>query len=281
MTNLDNILKSRDITLSTKVHLVKAMVFPVVMYGCESWTIKKAGPKGEGDDRGWDGWMESLTRWMWVWVNSRSWWWTGRPGMLWFMGLQRIGHDWATELNWTECLRIDAFELWCWIRLFRVPWTVRRSNQSILKRSVLGVHWKDWCWSWNSNTLATWCKQLIHLKRPGCWGRLRTGVEGDDRGWDGWMASPTQWTWVWVDSGSWWRTGRPGVLQSMGLQRVRHDWATTETETSYQISAPRLCSHLNLITSFKVPSPNTASLGNSVQDMNRSEEHTSELQSLV
>ena len=92
--------------------------------------------------------------------------------------------------------------------------------------SVLGVHWKDWCWSWNSNTLATWCKGLTHLKRPWCWERLRAGGEGDDRGWDGWMASPTQWTRVWVNSGSWWGTGRPGVLQSMGLQRVRYDWAT-------------------------------------------------------
>ena len=80
------------------------------------------------------------------------------------------------------------------------------------RRSVLGVHWKDWCWSWNSNTLATWCEELTHLKRPWCWDRLRAGGEGDDRGWDGWMASLTRWTWVWVDSGSWWWTGRPGVL---------------------------------------------------------------------
>ena len=70
------------------------------------------------------------------------------------------------------------------------------------RRSVLGVHWRDWCWSWNSNTLATWCGELTHLKRPWCWERLRTGGEGDDRGWDGWMASPTQWTWVWVNSRS-------------------------------------------------------------------------------
>ena len=93
-------------------------------------------------------------------------------------------------------------------------------------RSVLGVHWKDWCWSWNSNTLATWCKELTHLKRPCCWERLRAGGEADDRGWDGWMASPTQWTWVWVDSGSWWWTERPGVLWFMGSQRVGHDWTT-------------------------------------------------------
>ena len=93
-------------------------------------------------------------------------------------------------------------------------------------RSVLGVHWKDWCRSWKSNTLATWCEELTHLKSPWCWERLRAGGEGDDRGWDGWMASPTQWTWVWVDSRSWWWTGRPGVLWFMGSQRVRHDWAT-------------------------------------------------------
>ena len=85
-------------------------------------------------------------------------------------------------------------------------------------------HWKDWCWSWNSNTLATWCKELTHWKRPWCWERLRAGGEGD-RGWDGWMASLTQWTWVWVDSGSWWWTRRPGMLRFMGSQRVGHDWA--------------------------------------------------------
>ena len=94
------------------------------------------------------------------------------------------------------------------------------------RRSVLGVHWKDWCWSWNSNTLATWWEELTNLKRPWCWERLKVGGEGDDRGWDGWMASLTRWTWVWVDSRSWWWTGRPGVLRFMGLQRVIHDWAT-------------------------------------------------------
>ena len=87
------------------------------------------------------------------------------------------------------------------------------------RRSVLGVHWKDWCWSWNCNTLATWCKELTHLKRPWCWERLRAGGEGDDRGWGGWMASPTRRTWVWASSRSWWRTGRPGVLQSMGWSK--------------------------------------------------------------
>ena len=85
---------------------------------------------------------------------------------------------------------------------------------------------KDWCWCWNANTLATWCKELTHWKRPWCWARLKEGGEGDDRGWDGWMASRTQRTWVWVDSGSWWWTGSSGLLQSTGLQRVGHGWAT-------------------------------------------------------
>ena len=126
MTNLDSIVKSKDISLSTKVSLVKAVVFPIVVYGCESWTIKKA-----------------------------------------------------------ECRRIDAFKLCYWRRLLRVPWTARRSNQSILRRSVFGVHWKDWCWSWNSKTVATWCEELTLLKRPWCWERLKAGGEGDDKGWDG------------------------------------------------------------------------------------------------
>ena len=93
-------------------------------------------------------------------------------------------------------------------------------------RSVLGVLWKDWCWSWNSNTLAAWCNELTHLKRRWCWERLRVGGEGDDRAWDSWMASLTRWTLVWVNSRSWWWTGSPGVLWFMGSQRVGHDWAT-------------------------------------------------------
>ena len=136
MTNLDSIWKSRDITLPTKFCLVKAMVFPVVIYECESWTIKKA-----------------------------------------------------------ERQRIDAFELWCWRRLLRVPWTARRSSQSgSYRKSVLNIHWKDRCWSWNSNTLATWCEELTHLKRLWYWERLKAGGEGDDWGWDAWMASQTWWT---------------------------------------------------------------------------------------
>ena len=94
------------------------------------------------------------------------------------------------------------------------------------RKSVLNIHWKDWCCSWNSNTLATWCEELTHWIRPWCWERLRAGREGDGRGWDGWMTSLTQWTWIWARSRSWWWTGRPGMLWFMGLQRVGHDWAT-------------------------------------------------------
>ena len=97
------------------------------------------------------------------------------------------------------------------------------------------IHWKNRCWGWNSNTLATWCEELTHLKRPWCWERLKVGGEGDDRGWDGWMASPTQWAWVWVNSRSWWWTARPGVLQSMGSQRVRHDWVTELNWTDWNL----------------------------------------------
>ena len=93
-------------------------------------------------------------------------------------------------------------------------------------RSALGFLWKEWCWSWNCSTLATSCVELTHWKRLWCWGGLGAGGEGDNRGWDGWMASPTRWTWVWVNSGSWWWTGRPGVLRFMGSQRVGHNLST-------------------------------------------------------
>ena len=172
MTNLDSILKSRDITLSTKVHLVKGTVFPVVMYGCESWTIKKA--------------------------ERRS---------------------------------IDASELWCWRSLLRIPWPVRRSSQSILKEISPGCSLEGLMLKLKLQYLPIWCEELTHLNRPWCWERLRAGGEGDDRGWDGWMASPTQWTWVWVGSGSWWWRGMPGMLQFMGSQTGRHDWATELNRT--------------------------------------------------
>ena len=170
MTNLDSILKSRNITLPTKVRLAKAMVFSVVMYGCESWTIKKA-----------------------------------------------------------ECRRIDAFELWCWRRFLSIPWTARRSNQSILKEISPGCSLEGLMLKLKL-PLATWCEELTHWKRPWCWEGVGEGGEGDNRGWDGWMASPTRWTWVWVNSGSWWWTGRPGMLRFMGVQRVGHDWETDLTD---------------------------------------------------
>ena len=102
------------------------------------------------------------------------------------------------------------------------------------------VHWKDWCWSWNSSTLATPCEELTHWKRPWCWEGLGAGEEGDDRGWDGWMVSPTRWAWVWVNSRSWWWTGRPGVLRIMGSQRVRHDWVTELNWMFHYIYVPHL-----------------------------------------
>ena len=144
------------------------MVFPVVMYGCESWTLKKA-----------------------------------------------------------ERQRIDAFELWCWRRLLRESLGLQGDPTSPFWRiSALGFLWRKWCWSWNSSTLATSCDELTHWKRLWCWEGLGAGGEGDARGWDGWMASLTQCSWVCVNSGSWWCTGRPGVLRFMWSQRVGHDWAT-------------------------------------------------------
>ena len=120
--------------------------------------------------------------------------------------------------NWNtkkaEHQRIDAFELWCWRRLLKVPCTGGDPASLPWRKSVLNIHWKDWCWSWNSNTLATWCEELTPWKRLWCWERLKA----DNRGWDGWMASSTRWTWVWVSSVSWWWTGKPGVLQSIESQ---------------------------------------------------------------
>ena len=116
--------------------------------------------------------------------------------------------------------------MWCWRRLLRVPWTARRSNQSPKgDQSWVFIGRTDV----EAETPILWppdVKSWLIWKRPWCWEGLGAGGEGDNRGWDGWMASPTQWTWVWVVSGSWWWTGRPGVLQFMGLQRVGYDWAT-------------------------------------------------------
>ena len=182
MTNLDSIFKSRDITLPSKVHLVKAMVFPVVMYGCESWTVKKA-----------------------------------------------------------ECWRIDAFELWCWRRLLSIPWTARRSNPSILKEISPGISLEGMMLKLKLQYFGTSCEVLTHWKGLWCWEWLGAGGEGDDRAWDGWMASLTQWTWAWVNSGSWWWTGRPGMLRLMGSQKVRHDWASELNWNFTSIKQLRKC----------------------------------------
>ena len=125
-----------------------------------------------------------------------------------------------------EHQRTDAFELWCWRRLLRVPWTARRPNQSILKEISPEYSLEGLMLKLKLQYLATWCEELTQWKRPWCWERLKAGGEGYDRGWDGWMASPTWWTRVWASSGSWWWTGRPGVLRSMGSQRAGHHWAT-------------------------------------------------------
>ena len=157
MTNLDSILKSRDITLPTKVHVVKAMVFPVVTYWYESWTIKKA-----------------------------------------------------------ERQRIDAFELWCWRRLLRVPWTARRSNQSMLKEISPGCSLEGLMLKLKLQYFGHLMRRADSLEKTLMLGKIEGRRRRDDRGWEGWMESPTQWTWVWVDSGSWWWTARPGVLRFMG-----------------------------------------------------------------
>ena len=150
MTNLDSILKNRDITLPINIRLVKAMVFPVVMYGCESWTIKKA-----------------------------------------------------------ECWRTDAFELWCCRRLLRVPW-IARSNQSILKEINPESSLEELMLNLKLQYFGHLWWRTDSFEKTLLLGKIEGGGEGDDRGWDGWMASPTQWAWVWVNCRSWWWTGRPG-----------------------------------------------------------------------
>ena len=125
-------------------------------------------------------------------------------------------------INKAECWRIDAFELWCWRRLLKVPWTARKSNQSILKEISPEYSLEELMLKLTLQYLATWCEELTHLKRPWCWERLKAGGEGDDQGWDDWMASPTQWTWV--SSGSSWWTGKPGLLQSTGCQSDMTEW---------------------------------------------------------
>ena len=165
MTDLDSIFKGRDITLSTKVCLVKAMVFLAVMYGYKSWTVRK------------------LERW-----------------------------------------RIDIFVLWCWRRLLRVPWTARRSNQSILKETSPGCSMEGLMLRLKLQYFGHLMQRVVSLKKTLNLGGIGGRRIRDDRGWDGWMASLAQCTWVWVNSGNWWWTGRPGLLQIMGSQRVGHDW---------------------------------------------------------
>ena len=172
MINLDIILKSRDITLPTKVRLVKALVFPMVMYGRESWTKKKA-----------------------------------------------------------ERRKIDAFELWCWRRLLRVPWTARRSNQSILKDISSGCSLEGLMLTLKLSTLATWFEELIHWERPWCWKGLGAGEEGDNRRWDGQMASPTWWAWLWVNSAGWWWTGGLACCDS---------WCRKESDTTERLKWTKL-----------------------------------------
>ena len=134
-----------------------------------------------------------------------------------YVGMWKLDYkeSWVSK-NW-------CFWTVCWRRLLRVPWTARTSNQPILKVISPGCSLEGVMLKVKLQSLATWCEELTHWKRPWWWERLRAGGEGDDRGWDGWMASLTRWVWVWVNSGCWWWTGRPGVLQSMGSQRVRHD----------------------------------------------------------
>ena len=169
MTNLDSILKSRDITLPTKVHLVKATVF------------------------------SSSHVWMWELDYKESW--ALKNWCFWTVVLEK------TLESPLDCKKIKPVN--------------PKGNQPWVFTGRTDVE----CWSWSSNTLATWYEELTHLKRPQCWERLKAGGEGSDRGWDGWTASLTQWMWVWVNSGSWWWTGGLVCCGSWGC-RVRHDWVT-------------------------------------------------------
>ena len=127
--------------------------------------------------------------------------------------------------NKAEHQRTDAFELWCWRRLLRVPWTARTSNQTILKEIIPEYSLERLMLKLKLQYFGHLMRKADSLEKTLMLGKIE-GREGDDRGWAGWMASLTQWTWVWANSRRWWRTGKPGVLQSTGLQRVRYDWAT-------------------------------------------------------
>ena len=132
--------------------------------------------------------------------------------------------------SWTvkkaEHQRIDAFELWCWRRLLRVPWTARRFNQSILKETSPGISLEGMMLKLKLQYFGHLMWRVTHWKRLWCWEGLGAGGEGDNRGQDGWMASLTRWTWVWVNSGSWWWTGGPGVLR----------WRSKESDTTEQLN---------------------------------------------
>ena len=130
----------------------------------------------------------------------------------------------ADSVKKAERQTIDAFELWCWRRLLRVRWTARRSNQSILKEISPGCSLEGMMLKLKLQYFGHLMGRVDSLEKTLMLGQIGAGGEGDDRGWDGWMASLTQWTWVWVNSGSWWWTGRPGMLRFMGSQRVGHDW---------------------------------------------------------
>ena len=142
------------------------------------------------------------------------------------------------DVSWTikkaEGQRIDAFELWCWRRLLRVPWTARRSNQSILKEISPEYSLKGLMLKTKLQYFGHLMRRTDSFEKTLMLGKIEGGSRRGCRGWDGWMASPTRWTWVWVNSRSWWWTGRPGMLQSMALQRVRHDWATEEQQQQTQ-----------------------------------------------
>ena len=139
------------------------------------------------------------------------------------------------ELDYkAEHQRIDAFELGVWEDSWESLGLQGDPTSPFWRRSVLNVHWKDWCWSWNSNTLVTWCEELTHLKRSWCWERLRVGGEGDGRGWDGWMASLTQRTSVWVDSGCWWWQGGLDCYSSWGHKESDMTERLKRAELPYQ-----------------------------------------------
>ena len=131
---------------------------------------------------------------------------------------------WELDFKKAERQRIDAFGLWCWRRLLRVPWTARRSNQSILKEINPEYSSEGLMLKLKLQYFDHLMQRTDSFKKTLMLGKIEAGGEGEDRGWDGWMASPTQWTWVWVNSRIWWWTGRPGMLQSMGLQRAGHNW---------------------------------------------------------